>query len=118
MPSTPVVMPSQPLELSTEQLDGWVVVHATGDLDLSTAPLLLSTVESSADGCAVALDLEAIRFIDSSGLRALLQLRSESSGGVTLVNPSRAVSDLLELTRTSDAFPVASTVGDLHTATD
>ena len=53
--------------------DSRVVV--SGDLDLATAPQLMSAVESLAATGArrVVVDLEAVSFIDSSGISALLR---------------------------------------------
>jgi len=53
--------------------DSRVVV--SGDLDLATAPQLMSAVESLAASGArrVVVDLGAVSFIDSSGISALLR---------------------------------------------
>jgi anti-anti-sigma factor len=65
------------------------------------------------DRQAVAFDLTGVRFIDSSGLRAMLEIRKSESTDLTLVSPSEVVADLLELTRLTDAFDVVSSVEDL-----
>ena len=50
------------------------------------------------------IDLSAVEFIDSSGLRALLQLQQNFGGRVQIGAVSAAVQRLLELTGTLDHF--------------
>lgn len=99
-----------PIEMQISRHGSWTVAEVRGDLDIATAPQLESAFET-ADGL-VALDLAKVRFIDSTGLRALVQLR-DAQQKVVLVNPSTVVKRLLELTQMSDAFPVAATVDAL-----
>ena len=106
-----------PLQLSTRPHGRWIVVQAAGDLDLATAPSLGATASDAAHDAsgAVALDLAAIRFIDSSGLRTLLELRQSEAMRVVLVDPSSAVRDLLHLTMMSDAFETIESLDGLDT---
>lgn len=56
-----------------------------------------------------AVDLSKTRFIDSSGLGALLSLHKtlRSQGGILkLLNPSAAVTQLIELTRLHRVFEI------------
>lgn len=94
--------PTEPLVVETSSSNGWTIIRAIGDLDLATAPLLVSAVPQDAKD--VALDLSGIRFIDSSGLRGLLDVRSSVDGEVVLLDPSDEVRALLTLTRMTDAF--------------
>ena len=109
--------PIPPLQLSTRPRGPWTVVQAAGDLDLATAPDLAAIASDAAleMGGSVALDLAAIRFIDSSGLRTLLELRQSGSMRVVLVDPSSVVQDLLHLTLMSDAFETIDSVDELDT---
>ena len=58
--------------VETDEDMGSVVVRATGEIDVATAPQvegqLLAIIDS---GSAVVLDLHGVTFIDSSGLRTL-----------------------------------------------
>jgi anti-sigma B factor antagonist len=69
-----------PLKVFTAERDGVLRVVAQGQLDLSTAHLLdeaLSAAEAT-DARQIVLDIEAVEFIDSSGLRALLLAHARS----------------------------------------
>jgi anti-sigma B factor antagonist len=54
-----------------------VIVRMVGELDMATAPLLQSAIDAAELGpkAMVVLDLQQLRFIDSTGLRAVLQVR-------------------------------------------
>ncbi len=85
--------------------DGWAVA---GELDASTAPRLraaFSELPTRTD--PVRLDLGAVTFIDSSGLRELIALseRVGAGGGTVVVSAeSAAVRRLLEITGLESAF--------------
>ena len=93
--------------------DGWKV---TGDIDVSTSRALSEAfgVEHAAvtDG-KVVVDVEEVTFIDSSGLRVLIDLLHRvGPGGVTLRAVPRSVRRLLELTGLSATFLVEDTATD------
>jgi stage II sporulation protein AA (anti-sigma F factor antagonist) len=66
--------------ISTVIADGVLRLSAEGELDVSTAPVLdRALVEAEATAArTIVLDIEAVPFIDSSGLRALLAAHSRS----------------------------------------
>lgn len=75
-----------------------VVIVAAGELDLLGAPILAEAVP--AGGEPLVIDLESVGFMDSSGLRALLEARQlclESGRPFALARPSDAVRRVLEL---------------------
>jgi anti-anti-sigma factor len=70
-----------------------------GELDMATAggltDLLLTAVD---DDDPIVLDFSGVQFMDSSGLRALLQAaRSDDCGPVVVKDPSPQVRRLLEI---------------------
>ncbi len=70
-----------------------------GEIDAHSAPSLAEAIERW-DGDVLELDMAAIGFIDSSGLRALIEAHQATDGTartVTITNPSTAVSRLLEI---------------------
>jgi len=91
-------------DITVEGRGEWTVVRVAGDLDMATAPRLESTCEPTE--AAIALDLAGVRFIDSSGLRALLRILA-GCPRLVLLCPSAAVQRLLSLTQTADSFRVA-----------
>ncbi len=83
------------LESSISQ-DGALVL--VGEIDSYTAPDLEALLADAPDACTV--DLENVAFIDSSGLRILVDAhrqRAERGGGVTLLRPNAAIHRLLEI---------------------
>ncbi len=89
----------QPPNLEITQVAEALVVR--GELDAYSAPLLADRLAiSAAEGDAVRLDLSGIDFIDSSGLRALVDghQQSEAAGRrLVLSRPSPVVTRLLEI---------------------
>ena len=74
------------------------VVTAVGEIDADTAPELASAIESIPGD--VKVDLAGIEFMDSSGIRVLIdahQALAAHSHTLTLVRPAPAVMRVLEL---------------------
>jgi len=99
-----------PLEVSTATRGSWRVADVRGDLDMATAPHL-------EQACAVedgrlALDMSGVRFIDSSGLRALFEINKTSSR-LVLLRSSAVVKRLLSLTEMTDVFEMSDDLPDL-----
>lgn len=80
---------------------GASVVVLGGELDLATSPQLLTAaagLEASAQ--PVILDMAAVTFVDSSGVRALLdveRMAGDKGRRLALYRPSVAVTRLLDL---------------------
>ncbi len=103
------------LLVQLEERDGWAVARASGDLDLTTAPRLREQlVQIVAEGQPrIVLDLQAVEFIDSTGLGVLVGVlkRTRSQGGdLRLVSQRAGLRKLLELTTLDRALPLASSV--------
>ena len=78
-------------------IDG-ATVHVRGEIDAHSAAALGAALHGS-DG-SVDLDLAAVEFVDSSGLRVLIeahQLLAERGDTLTIVDPSPAVQRMFEL---------------------
>ena len=95
-------MPTDFESRMARQDDGFTV-QWWGDVDLATAPLALATITQLDLGrnVNVRLRLDTVAFIDSTGVRALLQVEQHVSGTharLELVDPSDAVVRVLELT--------------------
>ena len=87
--------------LSIESTDGGL--RATGEIDAHTAPTLAAALDAA--GNDVRLDVSGIEFVDSSGLRVLIdahQRLGDAGGRLTLVQPSDAVRRLLEISGVAD----------------
>jgi anti-anti-sigma factor len=84
------------------------VLTVRGDLDVAVGVEFVSAVDEMLAGegsCAsVVIDLGDVDFIDSSGLRSLLQLQQSYGDRVQIGTVSAAVQRLLELTGTLEHF--------------
>lgn len=86
-------------------------VHATGEIDLATAPLLRATLSDLVDDGArlITLDFAEVTFLDSSGLGVLVAAmkRLEARGGRIRVEHSRDnVRRIFEITGLDQAFGI------------
>ena len=91
-----------------QRADGESAVLVRGDLDVAVGVEFVRAVDEvlAGDGSStrVVVDLGNVDFIDSSGLRALLQLRQNYGERVQVGTVSAAVQRLLELTGTLEHF--------------
>ena len=98
------------LEVDAARQEERYVIALRGDLDASTADAVeaaLSEGEAS-DAEQIVVDLSDLSFLDSTGLRVLLQAtaRSESdSNRLRLVRGPRRVQRVFELTNTAAEMP-------------
>jgi anti-anti-sigma factor len=60
------------------------VVYLSGELDMAVADSFSQGLMSSLDGQQPVLDLSELTFLDSSGIRAILQIGQASGQGVVL----------------------------------
>jgi anti-sigma B factor antagonist len=100
------------LLLETTRIGSHDVIVAAGEIDLASAPRVESAIEQFA-GQEVVLDLRGVEFMDSAGLKVLLNQRSrleDSGGALRLVVGEGAVMRLLELTNVSNAFLIGQTI--------
>jgi len=88
--------------------DGWSIV---GEIDASTAPIVAEALAVVPDGGRrsgrIVIETSGVSFIDSSGLRVLIELseRATALGAkVVLAAPSRSMARLIELTGLDDLF--------------
>ena len=104
-----VPVPYQSFEMSVVPDRREVAVVPAGELDLATADRLADEVRElrAAGFREVLLDLRHVSFLDSSGLRMLLSLRSDARRDgheLRLVPGPREVQRIFELTATRGLF--------------
>jgi anti-anti-sigma factor len=84
------------------------VMTVRGDLDVAVGVAFVNAVDEMLAGegsrMCVVIELGEVDFIDSSGLRALLQLQQSYGDRVQIGTVSAAVQRLLELTGTLEHF--------------
>jgi anti-sigma B factor antagonist len=93
------------------ELDGRPVLSVSGEIDLAIAGRFAEELESlvGANGSSAVVDLSAVEFIDSSGIRELLKAKStaETAGGdLVLLSPSPACRRVLEISGVWSNFTV------------
>jgi anti-anti-sigma factor len=86
-------------EISSSVEAGRGVLTVVGEVDLSVSERFAAAIEALAPDTDLVVDLAEVDFLDSAGLRCLLQgAKSASAAGVRLaVVPSPAVSRVLEM---------------------
>jgi anti-anti-sigma factor len=93
-----------------------LVAAIAGDVDIATAASLSEAVIAALDrapGCGVVLDFTNVGFMDSSGLRSVLDISRRVDAGTSrlvLMNPNRPVRKLLSLAGLDERMPVATTL--------
>lgn len=95
-----------------------LTISVTGELDSGTCGELVETFERVLseweEGASVSLDLRAVSFIDSSGMRAMIQLeRSAAERGVPLMlqPPPDEVTELLRTAGIAERMNIAAPTG-------
>jgi anti-sigma B factor antagonist len=101
--------------------EGPLVATVAGDVDIATASSMGATVIAAmedAPGAGVVLDFANVGFMDSTGLRAVLDIsrRLETGpGSLVLLSPNRPVRKLLSLAGLDDRMPIAETLAEAQT---
>jgi anti-sigma B factor antagonist len=91
-----------------------VIVIATGEIDLYTAPKLQNDlariIENAGPAARVVIDMSGVEFCDSTGMNVLLsclrQLR-ERGGELELARPRPAIKKILQVTGLDAVFTVS-----------
>jgi len=97
------------LDIRIDRPEGATVVRLGGDLDLASCGRLQNTATDDLLRGLVILDLAALAFCDSSGLRVLLDMRRRANDGPAefrLAGPTSEFGRLLELSGTRAYFDV------------
>jgi anti-sigma B factor antagonist len=99
-------------DIQVVEHDHTLILRVSGELDLSTAPLLDEQLEraDAADVTSVLVDLDQVEFIDSSGLQVLIARVASNSNGkrYSLTRGSRQVRRLFEVAGVMDRLPFAA----------
>lgn len=91
----------------------WLVVAVSGDVDLSNADLMKREIDSAiASGASqIAVDLREVGFMDSTGLRVLIETHNHLSGDdreFAIITKEGPVERLFEITSLQAYLPIRS----------
>ncbi len=106
-------VPGEPLMIHSERQGDTFRVAPTGELDIATAERLereLAGVAAS-DATTIVLDLSGLTFIDSTGLRIVLDFNTlcgGSGGRLRVIAGTPAVDRLLDIVGLRDQLPLIS----------
>jgi anti-anti-sigma factor len=105
-------------EVETQRRDHGVVVAPRGELDLATAPELRARLrEAATDGGPLVLDLRGLDFMDTSGLRLVLEERDRAQReglAFAVVRGPHAVQRVFEIAGLEDGLPFVDAPEDPH----
>ena len=85
------------------------VIEVVGRLDTTSAPALEKAINSDiGDAKNLVLDLKAVQYISSAGLRVLLgaQKKMQKIGSMKVTNVCEAVMEVLEMTGFADILVI------------
>jgi anti-sigma B factor antagonist len=92
----------------SEQNNATVRLMLAGELDIATVPDFEQSFDEAVGLApeAIVVDLSALTFIDSTGLRALLSMSDRYKGDLGLTAGSPAVERIIEITGTRAQLPL------------
>jgi anti-sigma B factor antagonist len=113
------VLTDEHLQINLRQDHDMVVLRLVGELDLAGAPLFESEIEGAEVGAAavVVLDLRALRFIDSTGLRVIFSAHARSierGQQFAVTQGSEQVQRLLSITRVGEHVRIIDSPEDMR----
>lgn len=101
------------MKSSTRTEKGTLIVDVVGQIDLGSSPVLRKTLLDSLKGSqSVAINLSAVRYIDSSGIASLLEVFKEARNTgkrFVMFGLTGAVLQVLQLTRLTGIFDICET---------
>jgi anti-sigma B factor antagonist len=102
------------LDIRTEHEADMCVVSVTGEVDVYTSPTLkLHLAKAVEDGCGrLAVSLDGVGFIDSSGLGVLvgaLRRAKERGGDLVIVCSREPIIKIFRITGLDKVFPIVGT---------
>ena len=104
--------------IEIEQRDDVVIVRLDGDIDLANTPALSATILEAIpnDAAGLVLDLGAVRYIDSVGIRMMFtfvrQLHASRQGMAVIVQADSPVRKLLKITHFDEATALRPTIDE------
>jgi len=87
------------MEINTNITENLATIRPEGWLDTKTTPELEEVVNTLPEEITeITLDLEALEYISSAGLRQIVAMHKKMNGNLTLVNASDELKELFKMT--------------------
>lgn len=97
--------------VEVDRIDDSVLVRVEGELDMASAPRFDESLLSVAEGSSLVIDLSACTFLDTSGMRAIVDAASRASEA-SIVATHPAVLRMLEISALDTRLSVHSSLDD------
>ena len=97
------------MNIQTKKDNDALTIAVEGRLDTSTAPQLEECIKNSLDGItSLSLDLSALDYISSAGLRVLLSAQKQmmAKGQMKITGANETVMEIFEITGFSDILTI------------
>jgi len=102
------------VQVSSNTVEGASVIHLAGTLDGSSASIAQAAIGPQVEtGCRLVIDLSAVDYMSSAGLRLMLSIFRQVSGAggkVAMTGLSEEIQDTMSLTGFLDFFTTADTL--------
>ena len=102
---------------ATRDNSGTTIVDVTGHIDLGSSPALRKTLLDALKGAdRLAINLAAVKYIDSSGIASLLEVLKAARSTkklLVLFGLTPAVREVLQLTRLTGVFEIQETENEV-----
>ena len=102
------------LIVDRQEAQGAILIRPTGEVDLANVPMLWSNLKALLeDGQHIVVDLSAIQYIDSAGLKALRDsghLFLQRGQRFVLAKPTSVVQRLIDIVRLEKVIPVFASI--------
>jgi anti-anti-sigma factor len=101
--------------------DGPRSFFVNGELDMATVPILnIAIVDAVARGGPISMDLTDLRFLDSTGMGAILKVVNDLPSGCLVLHGVhdgvRKVTQLMGIDKAENIHVIPCTLGGLHPA--
>jgi len=110
----PIQGGAQLFECGVEEAPEAVILRPSGEMDLGTVWIFRDALkEATARGRSIVIDMNGIKFIDSSVIHALLEhagFCKQHRSSLVLAAPNGAIQKIIEITSLDDAIPVLAPV--------
>ena len=89
------------MNVTKKNEDGVLTVYLEGKMDTNTTPMVEAEIaDDIAQAKALVIDMAALQYISSAGLRLMLSLHKKMAqkGGLTIINANETIREIFDFT--------------------